>query len=355
MIPAGGFRALKIGISRGNPRLQLGRTANNAGVTSTMLKFGVWTRDRYLQAGSKRRFFGAHASYSLLDIGNDPSEEDIRAFEDISFTLRTSNGTFRTSFPRRFGDVDATAMRWLQKFYSAEAELRVQDRAASDGLSSWEWAEQVFRVFPNANFEASDVLLFLIRLTLPGGETYIVEPSGQPLQYIRPPWVVSVHHPESWRYPVNRMIAARAKRGFERLSLPEGWMESSGTADYCVSKIPHIHPKALSYSKANARFQIRKRSVFEHAPVCHVLRTMNIFNRAYFSDDQLTAGIEAAFDSLKVGGFWIVGRTLEEDFSNHVSFLRRGENKWQALERIGRGSEIEELALRAPSRGDAGR
>jgi hypothetical protein len=110
MIPVRGFRALKIGISRGNPRLQLGRTANNAGVASNMLKFGVWTRDRYLQAGSKRRFFGAHASYSLLDIGNDPSEEDIRAFEDISFTFRTSNGTFRTSFPRRFGDVDAAGL-----------------------------------------------------------------------------------------------------------------------------------------------------------------------------------------------------------------------------------------------------
>ena len=319
-----------------------------------MLKFGVWTRDRYLQAGPKRRFYGAHVSYSLLDIGSDPNEEEIRAFEDISFTLRTSNGTFRTSFPRRFADVDAAGMRWLQKFYPGQTELRVQDRAASHGLTSWEWAEQVFRAFPNANFEASDVLLFLIRLSLSTGEDYIVEPSGQPLQYIKPPWVVSVHHPESWRYPVNRVIAARARRLFDRLSLPEGWMDSAGGSGYSVSKIPYIHPKALAFSRANARFQIRMRSVFDHAPDCHVLRTMNVFNKAYFSDDQLTAGVQAAFDSLKPGGIWIVGRTLEEDFSNHASFLRRGETGWEPLERLGRGSEMEELALRTPSRGHAG-
>ena len=261
---------------------------------------------------------------------------------------------FRTSFPCRFGDVDAAGMRWLQRFYSAETELDVQDRAVSHGLSSQEWAEQVFRTFPNANFEASDVLLFLIQLTLPSGEIYIAEPSGQPLQYIKPPWVVSVLHPESLRYPVNRMIAARARRRFERLSLPAGWMESPGAADYRVSKIPCIHPKALSFSKANTRFQLRTRSVFEQAPSCHVLRTMNILNRAYFSEEKLTAGVEAAFESLKPGGIWIVGRTLEQDFSNHVSILRRGQNGWQVLERLGHGSEMEELAVRAPSRGHAG-
>jgi hypothetical protein len=312
-----------------------------------MLRFGFCTQDQYLRAGDRRRFAGSRVAYTLLDVGDHPTEEQIRVFEDISFTLRTSNGTTRTTFRRRFRDVDEASMRWIERFYPADTELRVQDRAASHGLTSWEWAEQLCRVFPRAEMEVSDALLSLIKLTLPSGESYIVEPSGKPLQYIKAPFVVSIDYPESWRYPINRLIiAARAKQRFQRLNLPNGWTEGSGTAGYRVSNIPCIHPEARSFSKKNPRFQFRVRSVFEHTPdSCHVLRTMNIFNRAYFSTEKLLEGANAAFQSIKVGGIWIVGRTLEEDFSNHVTFLRRIEEGWEVLERIGGGSEMEQLAL----------
>jgi hypothetical protein len=73
---------------------------------------------------------------------------------------------------------------------------------------------------------------------------------------------------------------------------------------------------------------------------------MNILNKDYFSDSQLSEGSEAAFQSLKSGGVWIVGRTLESDFSNHVTFLQKQENGWEILARIGNGSEMEGYAGR---------
>ena len=74
---------------------------------------------------------------------------------------------------------------------------------------------------------------------------------------------------------------------------------------------------------------------------------MNIFNRDYFSEQQLTEGVSAAFQSLQPGGLWIVGRTLEEKFTNQATFFRRNEQGFEVLERIGSGSEMEALALRA--------
>jgi hypothetical protein len=314
-----------------------------------MLRFGICTQAQYLRTGNRRRYSGSRVSYSLLDIGEHPTAEQIQLFEDISFSLRTSNGTFRTSFRQRFRDVDAAAMQWITRFYPPDAEIRVQDRAASHGLTSWEWAEQLFQVYPRAEFEASDALLYLVKLSLPKGETYIVEPDAKPLQYINPPFVVSLHHPESWRYPFNRVVAARAKHRFERLALPRNWMEGSSANGYEVRKIPCIHPEARSFSQLHPAFQFRVRSVFEPMPgACHVLRTMNILNKAYFSPEQLRAGVQAAFQSIQPGGMWIVGRTAEDDFSNHVTFLRRHADGWEVLERIGNGSEIEELALGAP-------
>jgi hypothetical protein len=74
---------------------------------------------------------------------------------------------------------------------------------------------------------------------------------------------------------------------------------------------------------------------------------MNILNRAYFTEDQLASAANAVFDSIRMGGLWIVGRTLEQDFSNNATFFLRGEDGWQVLGRIGNGSEIEQLALAA--------
>lgn len=312
-----------------------------------MVRFGIYTQEQYLRAGRRRQYSGAHAAYNLLDVGENPSEEQVRAFEDVSFTLRTSNGTFRTSFRQRFEDVNASAMRWMERSYAADSAIEIQDRAVSHGLTSWEWAGCVFRAFPLARFEASDILLELIEISR-GGETYIVEPNGRPIQYIKPPFVVSIEHPEPRRYPVNRIVAARARGRFERLGLGGNWIETAQTRGWRVRKIPSIHPWTRELGRKNPNFQFRLRSVFEITPgACDVLRTMNILNRSYFSPEELARGASAVFQSLRPGGIWIVGRTMEEDFKNHVSLLRRREDGWEVLERIGAGSEMEKLALDA--------
>lgn len=317
-----------------------------------VIRFGICTQEQYLRLRESARYAGWWISYSLLDVGEHPTEEQVRLFEDISFTLRFSNNTFRTTFRRRFQDVDSLAMRWIGRFYPAETELHVEDRAASHALTSWEWAESLFQIFPHAVFEASDILLELIELSLPGGGKYIVEPDGTPLQYVNPPFVTTVHHLPARRYPINRLMGLRARRRFRSLALPKGWMDTSRVGECRVRRIPYIHPEALAFSRKNPRFRFRVQSVFERTPGgCHVLRTMNIFNRHYFPPDQLVEGARAAFDSLHPGGIWIVGRSLEEDFSNHATIFARREKGWEVLERIGQGSEVEDLALHAPMTG----
>jgi len=314
-----------------------------------MLKFGISNRDQYIRARKRQSLCCSRISYSLLEVGEDATDEDIQRFEGVSSTLCTSNGTFRTTYRHRFRDVDVVTMRIAERFYRTDCELYVQDRAASHGLTSCELAEQFFQVFPRAEFEASDRVLHVLRLSLANGETYIVEPDGQPVQYIKPPFVVVLCHREPYRYPLNHLIAARARWRFRHLSLADGWMRSSGGDGYRVDKICCILPEARSLSKRNPRFRMRTRSVFEHTPGVDVLRTMNILNKVYFSGEQLVDAANAAFHSLKSGGIWIVGRTLEGTFSNHVTFLRRHQENWEVLGRIGNGSEMEEFAARAPA------
>jgi hypothetical protein len=93
------------------------------------------------------------------------------------------------------------------------------------------------------------------------------------------------------------------------------------------------------------QFQIRRHSVFEaiENPV-HIIRTMNILNRAYFNDAQLRVAASAVKASLQMGGLWIVGRTIIENPPQHdVTVYRKQPSGWEVLLRVGSGSELEQL------------
>ena len=314
-----------------------------------MLRFGICDRDQFRRIEAQGKLRTSAVSYSLLKVDDDAGDEDLRMFEAISLRLRTSNGTVRMTFANRFRDVDEVASRILQVNFDPKAALRIQDRAVSHGLTSYEWAQRLFVLFPDAQIEASDRILNFYRIALPNGDVYILEPDGQPIQYIRPPFVISMAYREPFRFPLNHLIAMHAKKQFRKSGLGRNWKQSADSAHLSVDQICCIHPRARQLSKADQRFRICARSVFDPTPGLDVLRTMNILNRDYFSADQLTEGATAAFRSLNPGGIWILGRTLEEDSSNHVTFLKRTHDGWEILQRIGRGSEIEELALRAPA------
>lgn len=301
-----------------------------------MFVFGISTSDQYLRAASRGPLNGGKISYGLLQIGENPTNEEICRFENISLVFRTSNGTRRTTFRQRMLDVDTTTLELLRQWYPQDAELLVQDRAASHCLTSAEWAKRLFLAFPSARVEASDRLLYVVQISLARGSAYILEPDGEPLQYLCPPFVIFLSHSKAYRFPLRRLIAARARRLFRQLGVSEQCTRSR------VDRISCVHPEAISLCRRDSRFEIRLRSIFGHCSGIDVLRTMNILNRSYFSIERLAEGANAAFQTLKPGGLWIVGRTLD-DHTNHVTFFRRTEKKWELIARIGKGSEIEEL------------
>ena len=299
------------------------------------LSSGIYDRAQYLAKGEDRRYAGPRVAYTLLRVGEVPTADEIRVFEDICFTLRLANGTFRTTFRDRFADVDELSIRLMRESFQSDEPIRIEDRAVSSALTSCQWAKRVFEVFPNAEFEASDLLIELLEVSSAGGETFVTEPGGAPLQYIRPPFVVALNHPESWRNPVLRFVAFLGRRRFRHRS-----------AQCTVRPISCIHPEAQVLARTNPNFRVRVRSVFERTQAgCHVVRTMNILNRAYFSPDQLREAVAAVHASLQPNGIWIVGRTTEDDFANHATFFRRLGDGWQVVERTGGGSEIEDLAI----------
>ncbi len=331
-----------------------------------MLKLGVYKREQFFANPPETwlsylyyRLSKSRVSLCLLEPGKWPAEAAV--FERLMPLVRLSNGVYRTTFRRRFRNLDPVVNGVLAKRFSSSDTVVIQDWAASACLTSAEWAESLFPLFPRMQFEASDLILFLIAARdKQSGEVFVAEQDGRPVQYVRPPFVIRMDPAEPWLLFVNRIgyLWARSRwRKARRLwPLPNAWLEHPHCEDsleregYQVRKLSLIHPSALALARTDARFSISRHSIFERATApCHVIRSMNILNRAYFSEQQLAQAARSVIQSLHSGGIWIVGRTTSEDPPVHdvTIFGKKTSGGLEAIEHIGSGSEIDSIALMA--------
>jgi len=311
-----------------------------------LLELGVCSTEHYANRakvpGPRSR--DPRFAYTLLRTSSPASPAELERFEDVLQDLGHSTGVYRTTTARRFESLDLFLMPILQARFPRDAPLVAEDWAASACITSAEWFQLLQQSFPNARVTASDLYLHLAEIVLPGGrESFIVEPGGQPLQYIRPPFVIPLSQRESAWLPVNRWLQARAMKRFERLKLDETGESSR--------KISLIHPTALALTRSCQAFRIEEHSIFELRPeLCDAIRTMNILNCIYFDATRLTECMRAVWRSLHVHGLWVVGRTFEERKAstparNHASVLEKTPEGFRLVGRHGAASEVEDLAL----------
>jgi hypothetical protein len=296
-----------------------------------------------------------HISFQLLQTSNPATPTEVALFEAIMSNMKLAGGVYRTTFRGRLRDVDCYVNDLLAQRYASEMPLDVHDWAASDCLTSAEWASSLFERFPNSHFQASDLTLFVLEVGLPAGDAFILQREGEPLQYLRAPFVIQLDPPELKVLVLNRILARQARVKLAAikatLSIPADWLESTDVTltipPYHLRKLPVIHPDAEALRSRDRRFSIGRHSVFAalNQPV-DIIRSMNIFNRAYFPPERLTAGTRAVWHSLKLGGLWIGGRTWQDDPPAHnVSILEKTVAGFRLIGRLGDGSEIESLAL----------
>lgn len=330
-----------------------------------MIKLGVWRPDQFYPAPPpsllNRLYYvlsRTRVSFHLLAAPKHLSSPDIQFFERLLPHVCLSSGVYRTTYRQRFRNLNPVVNQILTQTFSSSEKLLVEDWAASDCLTSSEWARSLFPLFPQASFIASDLLLFLVEAKEGNTEKrFIFEPDGHPLQYVNPPFVVRLTQPESKFFPFNWVLYQTAKRRWKSVhnswSLPPSWKNSLAEGSlkqgkFEFRKLSLIHPEAVQLTHEDTRFAVGRHSIFERsARRNHVIRSMNIYNRVYFSEKQLRQGAQCVRESLLPSGIWIVGRTINENASTHevTIFQKQSSGGFQVLSRVGPGSEIEGLVL----------
>jgi hypothetical protein len=276
--------------------------------------------------------------------------------------LRLSGGVYRTTIPNRLVQLDRFIQTILESHFSRDEPLEVQDWAASSCITSAEWFPFLQSGFPLVSLTASDLHLELVEVRFPNSEIYILEESGEPLQYVKAPFVLPLDQTEPAALPVNRWLQARVRKKFEVLRA-KGYFDPetfpidrqewrNPPAEY--QRISMVHPNALALCESNSQFRIQRHSVFEASyQKCQIVRSMNIFNKFYFDTEQLLQGVRSVWASLQEGGLWLVGRSTDvpssgQDSQAHVhdaSVLQKTCEGFRLVARHSTPSEIEDIAL----------
>ena len=135
-----------------------------------MFKFGIFRLEDYRPestslSGRLAWMLTRHRiSLQLLRTGIPASPREITVFEALMQGLRLNSGIYRTTFHNRFRDLDPFVNELLAERFDAAAAIEVHDWAASDCLTSSEWAASLLALFPNARLTASDLTLFLVEV-----------------------------------------------------------------------------------------------------------------------------------------------------------------------------------------------
>ena len=318
-----------------------------------MYKLGIWRAE---DLGRARTIFGTTRpyAYTLLRVAPPVQAEDIRRFETVVPTVELSSGIFRTTYPSRFEDVDAVVAETLQNVFPKDIPLRIHDWAASDAFLSMRWAEKTLAAYPRATFTASDLILYLIEAK--GNrpeEIFVLEPDGTPLQYIRPPFVVSLQGRERSIYPMNVLVSAWGRRRAQTLNPYAAGLSWTSFTDLAPIRrgpwtfrlIPLLHPSAIQFAQ-NGRFHILQWDALARWPEpVQVIRCLNLYHPQIFGPERIRQSVTAALESLSEGGLFVAGRTLEkEGRRNDVSIFRKAGGRAAVLARTGKGFQFEDWA-----------
>lgn len=293
-----------------------------------------------------------------------PTSADILRFERVLRNVVLSNGVARRTARGRFIQLDLQIEACLREVFPVGARLRVEDWAASSGITAAEWFSTLRGDYPDLQFTASDRTLYLIEIRQPSHRgIYIVEPDGTPVQYILPPFVVSLVQNQHWAFPVNRMLREKALRQWKQsvakqFVRPWQWrglddgLETVSVSPLTLRQLPLVHPEVMKLR--SSQFHFAEHSVFESlAKPADVIRTMNILSRAYFPESKIRDAAVSIAASLKPGGIWIIGRTIVEQPPQHeATVFQKRDIGWNVLLRCGAGSEIEPIIACPPQSSD---
>lgn len=275
------------------------------------------------------------------------SETEQLALENTFFhRIRLQNGVYKTTYANRFKDVNESLIKHLNK----EQELYVMDVAISAGISTYEWNQMLSQSGIKHKMYASDISLYGKLQPITKYFDILLDSNNYPLQFDL--LNRSIPSSSSSLFPsiiqsIFRVISSISLNTIQLLHLSK--LLNAGNPNGSNVRSITLVTKLLIN---NPDFTLLEESISSPTPEnllnkFNVLRAANILNKSYFDDTTLTKMVLNLKSRLKTNGLLVVCRTCDEkDGTNAGTIFNKTDNgKLEILERMGSGSEIEDLIM----------
>lgn len=270
-----------------------------------------------------------------------------RRVEDAFFRrLRLPGGVTKRTERGRLADLDALLMPLLP----ATGELALHDVAVSSGVTTLDWLGRVQGAGRAARMVAGDLLIEAFLLSAGRRLEVLVDRRGRVLQFDalgralpgRAPWPLGLL-PWLGRLAVGALLAA--DRELAR-ALAEG-REVRGRRPLRSQRVPLVVPELAAHPDIELiEDDLLGAPRPELAGRFDAVRAANLLNLGYFPPETLGRMVAALALRLKPGGLLAVVRSEPGEINHGTIFRLAPGGRLEVAARLGRGSEIEELARR---------
>ena len=249
--------------------------------------------------------------------------------------LRTSNGVFKTTASRRLVEVNEA----FATLFSGSTRPFIMDVGASSGITTVEWRDDLLARGYKPEFVATDTMVLGWLRRLASDHYVLTDLSGRILQHEYAGETYAPEVFESFTTSV-RQTAFRRRSWSDGANYWHRWTDARGWSKKLVSL---TSPRARDISFVVDDVLQPSRRDFEGR--FDVVRAANLLNHCYFSTEEITRAVRNLRSRLRIGGIFVVNRTLPDE-TNHASLFTLGDNNGFALKaRVGDGSEIEDIVL----------
>lgn len=250
--------------------------------------------------------------------------------------LRSANKTYKITCRNRMSDLDTITIRRFQEIGSNAP--KVLDIGVSSGVTTVELLDAMIAHGLRPQIVATDHTLNAKIISLAPGVRVFIDDYGNTLQYDF--FGVPIR---GWRRRLDDFtgISILLKAG-EFLARRETRFLFKNLE--LISRRLRFDPNILEFVEDDL---LKKNENFERK--FGIIRAANILNKAYFSDHEIQKMIKNIMSYVSgVNALVIVNRTHENGANNGTIFITESSGKLKIVERIGSGSEVEQLFLDYP-------
>lgn len=277
-----------------------------------------------------------------------------RLEEQFFYSIELSNGTHKRTWAGRLDDVDRAMIAAFRKL--GIAPTRFMDVAVSSGVSTVSWLDALRQAGLRPHMTATDLTMTAYLVQLRSWLHVLVDKQGFPLQYDVCGFV--------WR-PRCRLRYYPLGNGLLTLLWARLYRDTAGRHDLQAQlKSLGNHPpaaddplikaeiKLVTHRLRNNRdIELLDDDILAPNPLSlmrrfDVIRAANILNRSYFPVEQLRVAIRNLRERLTgVGACLLIVRTDESSTNNGTLFSLNADETFSVVERMGMGSEVEDIVL----------